>query len=111
MIDPVAGKTEIVDAALAARIVPTAHMLYPTLPDKPLTFKDMMKSGAPRSRRDMAIAVLAALAGAVLGLATPLAMRLAFDRFIPGHNGVQLFRARDRTDARRRHLDLVPHGL
>jgi NHLM bacteriocin system ABC transporter ATP-binding protein len=91
MIDPVAGKTEVVDAALAARIVPTAHMLYPTLPDKPLTFKDMMKFGAPRSRRDMAIAVLAALAGAVLGLATPLAMRLAFDRFIPGHNGVQLF--------------------
>jgi NHLM bacteriocin system ABC transporter ATP-binding protein len=91
MIDPVAGKTEIVDAALAGRIAATAHMLYPTLPDKPLTFRDMMKFGAPRSRRDMAIAVLAAIAGAALGLATPLAMRLAFDRFIPGHNAVQLF--------------------
>jgi NHLM bacteriocin system ABC transporter ATP-binding protein len=37
------------------------------------------------------LAVAAAMAGAALSLATPLAMRFAFDRFIPGHNGLQLF--------------------
>ena len=91
MIDPVDGSTTIVDAAVAARILPVAHMLYPTLPDKPLTLKEFMTFGGRRNRHDLWLAIAAASAGAALSLATPLAMRLAFDRFIPGHNGVQLF--------------------
>ncbi len=91
MIDPVDGKAQAIDAALAARIVPTAHMLYPTLPDTPVGFKEFVKFGLQRNWRDLGLAVAAAIAGAALSLATPLAMRLAFDRFIPGHNGVQLF--------------------
>jgi NHLM bacteriocin system ABC transporter ATP-binding protein len=91
LIDPVAGTSELVDAAIAVQVAPTAHMLYSTLPDKPLTFKEFMNFGSERSRNDLLVAIAAALAGAILGLATPLAMRLAFDRFIPGHNAVQLF--------------------
>lgn len=91
MIDPVDGIAVKVDDGIVARIAPTAHMLYPTLPDKVLTFKDFLNFGLTRSHRDLGIAISAALAGAILGLATPLAMRLAFDRFIPGHNSLQLF--------------------
>lgn len=91
MIDPVDGVAVKVDSSVVARIAPTAHMLYPTLPDKVLTFKDFLNFGLNRSRRDLGIAIIVSLAGAVLGLTTPIAMRLAFDRFIPGHNSVQLF--------------------
>jgi len=91
IIDPVDGTSRIVDSAMAAQIAPIAHMLYPTLADKPLTFKDFLAFGAVRNRTDFGIAIATALAGAILGLATPMAMRLAFDRFIPGHNSVQLF--------------------
>jgi NHLM bacteriocin system ABC transporter ATP-binding protein len=90
MIDPVSGESLKVNAEIAARIVPTAHMLYPTLPDKPIGFKEFLKFGLNRNKRDLGIAIFAAIAGAILALATPLAMRLAFDRFIPGHNAVQL---------------------
>jgi NHLM bacteriocin system ABC transporter ATP-binding protein len=90
LIDPVDGTTARVNGALAERLAPTAHMLYPVFPDKPLGFKEFIKFGLERHRRDLAIAVLTAIAGAALSLATPMAMRLAFDRFIPAHQGVQL---------------------
>jgi NHLM bacteriocin system ABC transporter ATP-binding protein len=91
MIDPVDGSSRAIDEALAARLAPTAHMLYPTLSDTPIGFKEFVKFGLRRNWRDLGLAIAAALAGAALSLATPLAMRLAFDRFIPGHNSVQLF--------------------
>jgi NHLM bacteriocin system ABC transporter ATP-binding protein len=91
MIDPIDGIAVKVNDSIVARIAPTAHMLYPTLPDKVLTFKDFLDFGLTRSYRDLGIAIATALAGALLGLATPIAMRLAFDRFIPGHNSLQLF--------------------
>lgn len=91
MIDPVAAGGGVrVNAEIAAQIAPTAHMLYPTLPDKPIGFKEFLKFGLTRNKRDLGIAIFAAIAGATLALATPMAMRLAFDRFIPGHNAVQL---------------------
>ena len=85
VIDPVDGKSQVVDAALAGRIAPTAHMLYPTLPDTPVMFVEFFKFCLRRNWRDLTLAVAAAMAGAALSLATPMAMRLAFDRFIPGH--------------------------
>lgn len=90
MVDPVEGTSQLVDAAIAARILPTAHMLYPTLPDTPVNFKQFFKFCMRRNWRDLGLAVFAAAASAALSLATPLAMRLAFDRFIPGHNASQL---------------------
>ena len=90
VIDPVEGKSQVVDAAIAARIQPMAHMLYPTLPDTPVKFVEFFKFCLRCNWRDLMLAVAAAMAGAALSLATPLAMRFAFDRFIPGHNGLQL---------------------
>lgn len=90
VIDPVEGKSQIVDVALARRIQPMAHMLYPTLPDTPVMFVEFFKFCLRCNWRDLMLAVAAAMAGAALSLATPLAMRFAFDRFIPGHNGLQL---------------------
>jgi len=90
MIDAVAGTTTRVDADVAGQLVPTAHMLYPVFADKPMLFKEFMTFGLKRHRNDLIVAVLTAIAGAALSLATPMAMRLAFDRFIPGHQGVQL---------------------
>jgi NHLM bacteriocin system ABC transporter ATP-binding protein len=90
VIDPVEGKSQVVDATMASRIQPMAHMLYPTLPDKPVMFVEFFKFCLRCNWRDLMLAVAAAMAGAALSLATPLAMRFAFDRFIPGHNGLQL---------------------
>lgn len=90
LFDPAEGRAVPLTERLAERVAPTAHMLYATFADKPLSFKEFVTFGLPRSHRDLTLAVLTALAGAALSLATPMAMRLAFDRFIPAHQGVQL---------------------
>ena len=79
------AKPRLVDAALAARLAPRAHMLYPSFPNGPVGFRQFLGFIWPRNRRDVVVAVLTSLLCALLGLATPAAMQLAFDQFIPGH--------------------------
>ncbi len=74
-----------IDAALAARIGLRAHTFYPTFADRPIGFRQFIAFAWPRSRGDFAMAAVLSLVCALLGLATPMAMQLAFDRFIPGH--------------------------
>ena len=90
MIEAEHAKPRPIDAALAARLVPQAHMLYPPFPDRPIGFRQFIGFGWLRNRWDAALATAMALASALLGLATPMAMQLAFDRFIPGHQTLSL---------------------
>jgi NHLM bacteriocin system ABC transporter ATP-binding protein len=90
MVDPEDGHGRTVDRALASRLQPQGFMLYRPLAAKPVGLADVLLLGWKQNHRDVSVAVLAALAIALLGLATPLAMRLAFDRFIPSHETVQL---------------------
>jgi NHLM bacteriocin system ABC transporter ATP-binding protein len=90
MMDPDGGADLIVNETLAARLEPVGHMLYQPLPAKPLEFKDVLLAGWVQNRADFVAAIIASLALGVLGLATPIATRLAFDRFIPSHEVTQL---------------------
>ncbi len=80
----------VVTPQLAARLAPIGHMLYRPLAAKPLEFKDLLLAGWTQNRADFAVAIIAALLLGILGLATPIATRLAFDRFIPSHELPQL---------------------
>jgi NHLM bacteriocin system ABC transporter ATP-binding protein len=90
MMDPDGGADLIVTPQLAARLAPIGHMLYRPLPAKPLEFRDILLAGWAQNRPDFAVAVIASLLLGILGLATPVATRLAFDRFIPSHELPQL---------------------
>jgi len=90
MMDPDGGADLIVTPPLAARLAPIGHMLYRPLPARPLAFRDMLLAGWAQNRADLAVAVIASLLLGILGLATPVATRLAFDRFIPSHELPQL---------------------
>ena len=90
MIEGEGTKPIAIDSKVAARIAPNAHMLYPPFADKPLNFHDFLGFGWRRIREDVYTAAVMSLAGALLGLATPFAMQLAFDRFIPGHQTLSL---------------------
>jgi NHLM bacteriocin system ABC transporter ATP-binding protein len=90
IVDPDGGADLRVTASVAARLAPMGHMLYRPLAAKPLVFKDLIALGWKQNRGDFMIAVLASLIVGILGLATPVAMRLAFDRFIPSHETLQL---------------------
>jgi NHLM bacteriocin system ABC transporter ATP-binding protein len=90
MMDPDGGADLIVMPQLATRLAPIGHMLYRPLPAKPLEFKDVLLAGWAQNRADFAVAVIASLLLGILGLATPVATRLAFDRFIPSHELPQL---------------------
>jgi NHLM bacteriocin system ABC transporter ATP-binding protein len=85
MIEAEGARPVLVDGALAARLGGMAHMLYAPLPERAVGFREFISFGFLRNRADVLVAAAMAIAGALLGLATPLAMQLAFDRFIPGH--------------------------
>ena len=90
MVDPDHGSDVPVTRRLADRLQPMGYMLYRALPAKPVGFGDVIALGWKANRRDVHTAVLASIAVGALGLATPMAMQLAFDRFIPAHQKLQL---------------------
>jgi NHLM bacteriocin system ABC transporter ATP-binding protein len=90
LVDPDGGRDRIVDAKIAARLQPQGYMLYRAFPARPVTLRDVLFLGWKQNRGDARVALIGALAIGLLGLATPLAMRLAFDRFIPSHETPQL---------------------
>jgi NHLM bacteriocin system ABC transporter ATP-binding protein len=90
IVDPDGGRDLAVNAEVAARLQPQAYMLYRGLAAKPIVLKDVLLLGWKENRRDFYVALLTSFAIGLLGLATPLATRLAFDRFIPSHEQLQL---------------------
>ncbi|HEX2210129.1 MAG TPA: NHLP bacteriocin export ABC transporter permease/ATPase subunit, partial [Longimicrobium sp.] len=88
--DPAAGTRVKVDAALAARIGPTAYMVYRPFPAEALRPLDVLRFGFHGCRADLATTFAAATLGAMLGLVMPLATGMLFETIIPGADRGQL---------------------
>jgi ATP-binding cassette subfamily C protein len=88
--DPADGSRTRVDEAAAARVGPTAYMLYRPFPAEPLRPLDVLRFGLHGCRPDVLTALAAALLGAVLGLVLPLATGMLFEHIIPGADRGQL---------------------
>jgi NHLM bacteriocin system ABC transporter ATP-binding protein len=88
--DPAERTRVRVDEALAARVGPTAYMIYRPFPSEPLQPLDVLRFGLYGCKPDVVTAVVAALLGAVLGLVLPLATGMLFEHIIPGADRGQL---------------------
>ena len=78
------------DEKSVAGIGPTAYMVYRPFPSEPLKPMDVLRFGLHGCRPDVAMALSAALLGAVLGLVLPLATGMLFENIIPGADRGQL---------------------
>jgi NHLM bacteriocin system ABC transporter ATP-binding protein len=88
--DPADRSRIRVDEAAAARVGPTAYMLYRPFPADALRPLDVLRFGLHGCRPDVGTALAAALLGAVLGLVMPLATGMLFEHIIPGADRGQL---------------------
>lgn len=88
--DPDARTRVPVDEAVAARVGPTAYMLYRPFPSEPLRPLQVLKFGLQGCKPDLLTALAAATLGAVLGLVMPLATGMLFETIIPGADRGQL---------------------
>jgi NHLM bacteriocin system ABC transporter ATP-binding protein len=88
--DPDARSRIPVDDAVAAKVGPTAYMLYRPFPTEPLRPLQVLRFGLQGCRPDLLTALAAATLGAVLGLVLPLATGMLFETIIPGADRGQL---------------------
>ncbi|HEV8578616.1 MAG TPA: NHLP bacteriocin export ABC transporter permease/ATPase subunit [Thermoanaerobaculia bacterium] len=90
MADPVERTRTPVDAALAETLSGDAHMLYPPLPERPVTRRDLLRLGLRGLRSDLLTLLLMGIAGGVLGLLVPVLTGQVFGNVIPGAGRGQL---------------------
>ncbi|HEX2080411.1 MAG TPA: NHLP bacteriocin export ABC transporter permease/ATPase subunit [Longimicrobium sp.] len=90
VLDPGARTRVAVDAPVAAKVGPTAYMVYRPFPAEPLRPLQVLKFGLHGCRPDLLTALAAAMLGAVLGLVLPLATGMLFETIIPGADRGQL---------------------
>jgi NHLM bacteriocin system ABC transporter ATP-binding protein len=88
--DPDARTRVPVDEEVAAKVGPTAYMLYRPFPSEPLRPLQVLKFGLQGCKPDLLTALAAATLGAVLGLVLPLATGMLFETIIPGADRGQL---------------------
>ena len=88
--DPASGRRELLDAGQADQIGGSAFVLYPSLPDRPLSTFDLLRFGLWPSRRDIGVALGMGAIGAVLSLGFPIALGVLIDHLIPSHLKTQL---------------------
>src|SRR6185312_11994750 len=90
LADPVAGTRVPVDEAVAETLSGDAHMLYPSLPARPVGMSDLARMAFAGRRRDLATILLMGLAGGLLGLLVPILTGQVFGTVIPGADRSQL---------------------
>ena len=90
MVDPVAGTRTPVDDAVAERLSGEAHMLYPPLPERPVTWKDLLRLAFRNRRSDLVTLIMVGIAGGLLGLLIPILTGQVFGNVIPGADRGQL---------------------
>jgi NHLM bacteriocin system ABC transporter ATP-binding protein len=90
LADPVAGTRVPVDATVAETLSGDAHMLYPSLPARPVRMGDLVRMAFTGRRRDLATILLMGLAGGLLGLLVPILTGQVFGSVIPGADRSQL---------------------
>jgi len=81
--DPSNGSVERLTRDAAATLDSSAYVLYPSLPDRPLRARDLLRFGLRETGRDIALMLFMGLISALLGLAIPAATAVLVDEFIP----------------------------
>lgn len=90
MIDPSDGGKSSVTESLAKTLSAEAWMFYRSLPDHPLTGKNVIEFSLLGCRQDFTKLVVLGLAGGVLGLTTPVLTGQLFGSVIPQSSTGQL---------------------
>src|SRR5262249_47534708 len=83
MIDPGAGQRRRVDASIAATLAPDAVTFYPTLPSRPLGFRDLVTFALRHSRGNIIRIVIAAIGLGLLSWVVPLITEALVNSAIP----------------------------
>jgi len=83
LFDPAAGKHVRVGRSVASSLQPFAHVFYRPLPDKVAKPWEILAFGLKGTHRDVAAILMAALAGTLLGMFTPIATSVLIDSAIP----------------------------
>ena len=89
--DPADGSRRILTPEIAEQIKPVAFTFYRPLPNRPLKVWEVVRFGLQNCERDLGTIVLMGLAGGLLGILTPVATGVIFDRIIPGAERMPLF--------------------
>ncbi len=81
--DPASGERTPVDQAVAATLSAQAHTFYRSLPDRPLTPRDVAAFAAKAARGELALPLAVGAGGGLLGILAPLFMGLLVQEVIP----------------------------
>jgi NHLM bacteriocin system ABC transporter ATP-binding protein len=77
------SRRTVASATAAATLQATAYSLNPSLPDRAITTRDLVRFGLRTSRRELVTITMVTVLGGLLGLATPVATGILFDSIIP----------------------------
>lgn len=88
--DPKTERLAPVDEETVETIAGNAFAIYRPLEDKKITVRSLISFGSKNSKRDLWVAVVVALLGALLGLVTPITMSMLIDDVIPDADKNQL---------------------
>ncbi len=83
LVDPQTGVERRADQAAAEELAENAFTFYPALPNGPLDWRHLLAFGFSETGADLRRLLLSALAAALLGLVTPLSVKVLFDTAIP----------------------------
>ncbi len=92
LVDPVEGTVVPVDRTTAASLDDTAHVFYRPFPATPIRGPDLIRFGVRGSRRDISMALVVGLCGALLGLLIPWFTGFLIDTIITEGESGQLIR-------------------
>jgi NHLM bacteriocin system ABC transporter ATP-binding protein len=90
LYDPASGETEPVTSEVAATLNPFAHVFYRPLPVTKLKTWDLVKFALFSCRPDLLMIIAMGIAAGIMGVITPVATGIIFDRLIPGSEQTQL---------------------
>lgn len=90
MVDPVERTRTPVDRAIAESLSGDAHMFYPPLPARPVTWRDLLRGALAGRQHDLLTILMMGLAGGLLGMLIPILTGHTFGSVIPGADRSQL---------------------
>jgi len=90
IVDPVERTRTPVDAASAEGLAGDSYMFYPPLPERRVTWRDLVRIAFQGSRDDLLTLLLMGIGGGVLSLMIPILTGQVFGNVIPGADRGQL---------------------
>lgn len=84
LFDPIKKTRTPLTAKVAETLEGKAYTFYIPFPDHSLSWKDLLKLGVQDIKRDIGMVVMMGIAGALLGMLTPIVTGIIFDTIIPG---------------------------